>query len=108
VYVTALKEAERSYRGKAFFVSFRSCALNPHLLDKAAARYQQTIKKFPFLCSPCPILWSSPTGFLPKIRITCQEEIEKEWGFIETFVFRFTAVAAPARRMRLPFYRFYV
>jgi hypothetical protein len=32
--------------------------------------------------------------------MTCQEEIEKECGFIETFVFRFTAVAALARRMR--------
>jgi hypothetical protein len=41
-------------------------------------------------------------SFLPKIRITCQEEIEKECGFIERFGFRFTPVAALARRMGLP------
>jgi hypothetical protein len=59
VFVNGSEEVERSYRGKAFFASFRSC-------------YQGISKKtFPSSAHPARFM-EFPTGFLPKIRITCQ------------------------------------
>jgi hypothetical protein len=96
--------------GKSFlYLKQFQFALDPLCLaDSRLARRYRKWKNLIKETSPTPPKRIPHTEFLPKIRITCQEEIEKECGFIETFVFRFTAVAALARRMRLPFYRLYV